>query len=38
MREIMTGNPDKAEKMMREHTRYGTNINRDVFEKIAEQL
>jgi DNA-binding GntR family transcriptional regulator len=38
LREIMTGNPDKAEKMMREHTRYGTNINLDVFEKIVEQL
>jgi hypothetical protein len=34
----MTGNPDKAEKKMREHTRYGTNVNRNAFEKIVEQL
>ncbi|MDR1964796.1 MAG: GntR family transcriptional regulator [Planctomycetaceae bacterium] len=38
VREIMSGNPDRAEKMMRQHTQYGTDIDHDAFEKIIEQM
>jgi DNA-binding GntR family transcriptional regulator len=38
IQEIMTGDPERAEKEMRQHTRYGTNIDSESFEKIFKQL
>jgi len=38
VREIMTGDPDLAEKEMRVHTQYGTNIDKEDFEKVFRQI
>jgi DNA-binding GntR family transcriptional regulator len=38
LNEIMSRDPDRAEKMMRKHTQYGTNIDISAFEKLIEQL
>lgn len=38
MNEIMQGDPDRAERMMRIHTRYGTDIDEEVFQKLIDQM
>ena len=36
--EIMSGDPDRAERTMRKHTQYGTSIDYEAFEQLLEQL
>lgn len=38
VREIMTRDPERAEKKMREHTLYGTNVDQATFKKIVDQI
>ena len=38
IREIMSGDSDRAEKTMRKHTHYGTSINHEAFELLLKQL
>lgn len=38
VREIMSRDPERAEKKMREHTRYGTDVDQDAFKKIIDQI
>lgn len=36
--EIMSADPDRAEREMRKHTQYGTNVDIEAFHKIMKQL
>lgn len=38
IREIMSGDPDRAEQAMRAHTRYGTDIDETVFQQLVDQM